>query len=220
MGYRIVKAIVWPLLRLFYKVRTPGSEQVPVEGPFILAANHQSFCDSLFIPFSLPRRITYLAKAEYFDKRFGRWFLSLVGMIPIQREGGSASERAIVTGLEVLGKGGIIALYPEGTRSLDEYLHRGHTGVARLAQASGVPVVPIGLAGTVDVQPVGKRMMRPFRRVTLHFGEPRYAPARQEGEANAVALRVFTDQLMVELSEISGRPYLVEYIPRPKSVTA
>ena len=121
----------------------------------MLAANHQSFCDSVFIPLVVARRVTFLAKAEYFDSWKTTWFFRAAGQIPIRRAGGSASERALQTAKrDVLGKGRLLGLYPEGTRTLDCFVHKGRTGVTRLSRECGVPVVPVGVVGTVDVQPV------------------------------------------------------------------
>lgn len=219
MGYWLLKVVLTPVLLLCWRVRVEGREHVPTHGPVILAANHQSFCDSLFLPLVVPRKVTYLAKAEYFDSPKTAWFFRAVGQIPIRRGGGKESERAIETAKEELEAGHLIALYPEGTRSLDRWVHRGRTGVARLSRECGVDVVPVGLAGTVDVQPVGSRVLRPWRTVTVRFGAPmRMAPAPDPDDPmvghDHRECRAFTDALMHEIAHLSGLPYVDEYVPR------
>jgi len=188
-------------------VKIEGRDNVPRRGPVILAANHRSFLDSIFIPLAVSRRVTFVAKAEYFDDPKTAWFFRGCGQIPIRREGGSASERALASATDVLSKGQIFGIYPEGTRTRDGYLHRGHTGVARLALRCNVPIVPIGLVGTDEVQPIDARMPKLFRRITVRFGEP-IDPARYEGGANdRLALRELTDEVMYEIAQLSGYEY-------------
>ena len=216
MAYWVLKVVLTPLMLLTYRMRTPGHRRVPKAGAAILAANHQSFCDSIFLPVSIPRRVTYLAKAEYFDSWRTRWFVSALGQIPIRRGGGTVSERALATARDVLSEGRLIAMYPEGTRSDDEFTHRGRTGVARLSLDCQVPVIPIGITGTRDVQPIGCRVPRLFRRVTVAYGEPRtmsQSDVALLGEREA--LRKFTDELMAEIATLSGRPYVDDYATRP-----
>src|SRR5947209_1734967 len=133
MAYWLMKLVLTPLLRFFYRVRVEGLEHVADEGPAILASNHVSFCDSFFLPLVLKRRITFVAKAEYFEDPKTAWFFRAVGQIPIKRGGGPASARALEAATEVLQRGGLFGIYPEGTRSPDGRLYRGRTGVARLA---------------------------------------------------------------------------------------
>src|SRR5262250_3450107 len=156
--------MLWPLLRLF-RPWAEGTENVPRSGPAIIASNHLSFSDHFFAPLPLPRKVVFLAKSEYFTGRglkglVSKAFFSGVGQIPVDRSGGEASERALATGLRVLAEGRLLGIYPEGTRSPDGRLYRGHTGVARLALESGVPVVPVGLVGTTDVQHPGSNRRR------------------------------------------------------------
>jgi 1-acyl-sn-glycerol-3-phosphate acyltransferase len=218
VGYWLLKIVLTPIMLVLYRIRTPGRRRVPARGAMILAANHQSFCDSIFLPLSVPRRVTYLAKAEYFDDWRSAWFFSAVGQIPIRRGGGSESERALETARGLLGEGRLLALYPEGTRADDCFTHRGHTGVARLSLDCGAPVIPVGISGTSDVQPIGRNRWHLFRHVTVAFGEPRTL-SRDEmvrlGEHEA--LRQFTDALMHDIAELCGRPYLDEYVARPAS---
>lgn len=211
MLYWIIKGILTPILRLLYRVRIDGREQLPERGPVILAANHRSFMDSLFLPLVVRRRVTFVAKAEYFDNRKTAWFFRGVGQIPIRREGGSASERSLASATEVLEAGGVFGIYPEGTRTRDGCLHRGHTGAARLALRTGAPIVPVGMVGTDEINPIGKKLPRLFRPVTIKFGTPipvdRYAGREQD----RLVLRQLTDETMFEIQQLSGYEYVDTY---------
>ena len=211
MLYWVVKGVLTPILRVFFRVKVEGRENLPTRGPVILAANHRSFLDSIFLPAVLRRRVTFVAKAEYFDDPKTAWFFRGVGQIPIRREGGSASERALASATEVLQAGGVFAIYPEGTRTRDGFLHRGHTGVARLSLRTGTPVVPIGMIGTDEVQPVDKRMPNLFRRVTIRFGEPLDPERYGDYEQEHLALRELTDEVMYEIGQLSGYEYVDTY---------
>ena len=214
MLYWVIKGTLTPVLRAGYRIRVEGKEHIPRDGGAILAANHRSFLDSIFLPLVVRRRVTFVAKAEYFDDAKTAWFFRGCGQIPIRREGGSASERALASAMDVLRDGGIFAIYPEGTRTRDGYLHRGHTGVARLALRSGAPIIPVGLIGTDEVQPVDKKMPRLFRPVSIRFGEP-FEPSRYGGRENDhLALREFTDEVMYEICQLSGYEYVDTYATR------
>ena len=209
--YWIVKALLTPILRVIVRIRVEGREHVPRHGPVILASNHRSFLDSVFIPLVVRRRVTFVAKAEYFDDPKTAWFFRSVGQIPIRREGGSASERALASATDVLQRGRVFAIYPEGTRTRDGLLHRGHTGVARLALRCNVPIVPVGMIGTDDVQPVDARMPKLFRRVSIRFGEP-INPDHYAGRADdRRALREIADEVMYEIAQLSGYEYVDTY---------
>jgi 1-acyl-sn-glycerol-3-phosphate acyltransferase len=209
--YWIVKGLLTPFIRIFVRLRVEGREHVPKRGAVILACNHRSFLDSFFIPLVVRRRVTFVAKAEYFDDVKTAWFFKSCGQIPIRREGGSASERALTSATEVLRAGDVFAIYPEGTRTRDGLLHRGHTGIARLALRCNVPIVPIGMIGSDEVQPVDSRMPKLFRPVTIRFGEP-IDPARYAGrEQDRMALRELTDEVMYEIRELSGYEYVDTY---------
>lgn len=211
MLYWAIKGILTPILRIAYRFRVEGREHIPKRGPVILAANHRSFLDSVFIPLVVRRRVTFVAKAEYFDDPKTAWFFRAVGQIPIRREGGTASERALDSALEVLRSGGVFAIYPEGTRTRDGLMHRGHTGVARLALRSGATVVPVGLIGTDECQPVDRKLPKLFLPVTIRFGEP-IDPARFAGrEQDHMALRELTDELMYDICQLSGYEYVDTY---------
>jgi 1-acyl-sn-glycerol-3-phosphate acyltransferase len=205
--YWVIKAILTPVLRLCYRVRITGRDQVPPRGPVILAANHRSFMDSLFLPLVIRRRVTFVAKAEYFDDRKTAWFFRGVGQIPIRREGGSASERALASATGVLDAGDVFAIYPEGTRTRDGYLHRGHTGVARLALRTSAPIVPVGMVGTDEINPIGRKLPRLFRRVTINFGAPVTCDRYAGREHDRLVLRQITDEVMFEIQQLSGYVY-------------
>jgi 1-acyl-sn-glycerol-3-phosphate acyltransferase len=209
--YWLIKAILTPILRLCYRVRIEGREGLPRRGPVILAANHRSFMDSLFLPLVIRRRVTFVAKAEYFDDKKTAWFFRGVGQIPIRREGGSASERALASATDVLDDGGVFAIYPEGTRSRDGYLHRGHTGVARLAMRTSAPIVPVGMVGTDEINPIGRKLPRVFRPVTIRFGAPIAVDRYTGREHDRLVLRQITDEVMFEIQQLSGYEYVDTY---------
>ena len=219
VAYWVLKGLLSPFFFVFCRIKVEGRENIPKSGPGVLAANHQSFCDSFFIPLVVPRRVTFLAKAEYFDSKKTAWFFRAAGQIPIRRGGGSASERALETARsEVLRKGELLCLYPEGTRTLDAYVHKGRTGVTRLSRECGVPVIPVGVVGTVEVQPVNSKFMRPFKRVTIRFGQPMEmaAPVNPDDPMEGhdhTECRSFTDNLMREIARLSEREYVDEYVP-------
>lgn len=215
MAYWVLKALLSPIFWVLFRVKVEGRRFVPRRGPVILAANHVSFCDSLFLPLVLRRRVTFVAKAEYFDSWRTAWFFRAAGQIPMRRDGGSASERALAAARDVLESGGVLGIYPEGTRSPDGCLYRGHTGVARLAVQSGAPLIPVAMIGTTEVQPRGSMMLRPFRRVTVRFGEPLdVARLVGDGTPGPLAFRAVTDELMFEICRLSGQRYVDAYAKR------
>jgi 1-acyl-sn-glycerol-3-phosphate acyltransferase len=204
MLYWTLKTLLTPTLRVLFRVRVEGRENVPRTGPVILAANHRSFLDSIFLPLAIGwRRVTFVAKAEYFEQRKTAWFFRAAGQIPIQRRGGSASDAALGAATSVLEAGKVFGIYPEGTRTRDGYTHRGHTGVARLSLATGVPVVPVGLVGTAECQPTDAKVPRLFRRVTIRFGAP-LSPNRYRADPEGLALRGLTDEAMFEIVQLCG----------------
>jgi len=215
VAYWVVKVLLSPVIRLLWRVRVEGREHVPSVGPVILAPNHVAFLDSVFLPLVIERRVTFVAKAEYFDSWKTAWFFKAVGQIPMRRDGGSASERALATARQVLESGGALGIYPEGTRSPDGRLYRGHTGVARLALGCKVPVVPVGLVGTNEVQRPGSNRPHLFRRVTIRFAPPLdVARFADESVADPLALRALTDELMFEIRRLSGQSYVDRYAKR------
>ena len=236
MAYWILKVVLSPVFFLLWRVKVEGREHIPVHGPAVLAANHQSFCDSFFLPLVLRRRVTYVAKAEYFDSWKTAWFFRAAGQIPMSRSGGDASQRALDTATEVLNAGHLLGIYPEGTRAPDPRLHKGHTGVARLSLRCDVPIVPVGIVGTRAVQPPGSNVLRPFHPVTIRFGPPvTYVHAGEvittgrcveavggglcpaERELDQSELRSLTDSLMREIARLSGQEYVNRYASRAKA---
>jgi 1-acyl-sn-glycerol-3-phosphate acyltransferase len=213
--------LVGPWLRLFFRPWVQGLENIPEDGPAILASNHLSFSDSVFLPLMVDRHITFLAKSDYFTGRGlkGRltaWFFGAVGQVPVDRTGGRASEAAITTGLRVLGEGKLLGIYPEGTRSPDGRLYRGKTGVARMALESHVPVIPVAMINTREVQPPGKIIPR-LGRIGIRIGTP-LDFSRYEGmEGDRFVLRSVTDELMYELMELAGQEYVDVYASRAKA---
>jgi 1-acyl-sn-glycerol-3-phosphate acyltransferase len=187
-------------------LRTEGGEHLPATGPVVVASNHRSFADSVVLRLAAPRRVTFLAKAEYFRGRglrgrVVRWFFTAVGSVPVERGRHRAATAALEAGREVLADGGVFGIYPEGTRSLDGRLYRGRTGVAWLALTCAAPVVPVALEGTERLQPVGRRLPRPHR-VTVRFG----APLTFTGDAgSARTRRAVTDEVMRAIGELSGQ---------------
>jgi 1-acyl-sn-glycerol-3-phosphate acyltransferase len=209
--YWVLKGVLTPVLHGSYRLNVEGRDRVPRHGPVIVAANHRSFMDSLFLPLVIPRRVTFVAKAEYFDSPKTAWFFRGVGQIPIRREGGDASEGALLAAMDVLRTGQVFGIYPEGTRTRDGYLHRGHTGVARLALRSGAPIVPVGLIGTDEVQPTDAKMPRLFRSVSIRFGNP-VRPEHYAGrDDDRLVLRAITDEVMFEIQQLSGYEYVDTY---------
>jgi 1-acyl-sn-glycerol-3-phosphate acyltransferase len=188
----MLKVLLTPVFYVLWKVEVEGRENIPTEGPAVLAANHQSFCDSFFLPLVVRRRVTYVAKSEYFEHWRTAWFFRAAGQIPMQRGGGDASQRALNTAMEVLDQGSLLAIYPEGTRAPDERLHRGHTGVARLSLNCKVPIIPVGIIGTREVQPPGSRFMRPFHKVTVRFGPAVTCPEDETETATSAATSAAT----------------------------
>ncbi|GAA3876931.1 lysophospholipid acyltransferase family protein [Saccharothrix violaceirubra] len=215
MLYTVMKRVVAPSARLVWRPRVEGLENVPESGAVILAPNHLSFIDSIVLPMVVPRRVSFLAKAEYFEGRgvkgaLSRYFFGGLGHVPVKRGAGRAARASLDTANEILTAGGAFAIYPEGTRSLDGRLHRGRTGVARLALESGAPVVPVGITGTDRVQPVDRRLPR-LAPVTIRFGEP-LDFSRYAGMAESLpVLRSITDEIVYRILDLSGQEYVDRY---------
>jgi 1-acyl-sn-glycerol-3-phosphate acyltransferase len=209
------RVLLGPLLLTLFRPWVKGEDNVPDEGGAILASNHLSFSDSIFLPLVLSRRVTFLAKADYFTGRGikGRLtagFFKGVGQLPVDRSGGERSEAALSMALQLLGDGELLGIYPEGTRSPDGRLYRGKTGVARMALEAKVPVIPVAMVGTDRVQPIGKRIPH-IRRVGVVLGEP-LDFSRYEGMADdRLVLRSITDEIMYALMELSGQEYTDVY---------
>jgi 1-acyl-sn-glycerol-3-phosphate acyltransferase len=220
MSYWLFKAILTPILRFFYRVRVEGLEHVPDHGPVILASNHLSFCDSFFLPLMIRRRITFVAKAEYFEDPKTAWFFRAMGQIPIKRGDGLAANRALESALEVLADGGAFGIYPEGTRSPDGRLYKGHTGVARLALKSAAPVLAVAMIGTREVQPIGQVKPRVFMPVTIRISPPLPFERFHHRPSDPLLLRQMTDEIMWQLAELSGQEYVNRYASRKDATEA
>ncbi|MGD9959667.1 lysophospholipid acyltransferase family protein [Nocardioides sp.] len=209
-----------PALRVIFRPQASGVENVPDEGPAILASNHLSYADWLFMPMMLSRRVTFVAKAEYFTTPglkgwFQKKFFSGAGQVPIDRAGANAAEGAMKSAEQILAKGELFGIYPEGTRSHDGKLYRGKTGVARLALETGAPVIPVAVVGTDVVAPPGKKFGT-FTRPLVRFGEP-LDFSRYEGlENDRYILRSITDEIMYEIMRLSGQEYVDMYATRAK----
>jgi 1-acyl-sn-glycerol-3-phosphate acyltransferase len=213
--------ILGPWLRLIFRPQVEGREYVPDEGPAIIASNHLSFSDSIFMPLMVKRRVTFVAKQEYFTgKGIKGWLTKMffvgTGTIPVDRSGGRAAQAAIETGLRILREGNLFGIYPEGTRSPDGRLYRGKTGVARLALESGAPVIPVAMLNADQIQPIGKVVPK-LMRVKIRFGPPldfsRYAGMT----GDRFIERAVTDEIMYELMQLSGREYVDIYAQKAKT---
>lgn len=215
--YWFIKSIVKPTMLSLYRIRVEGLENVPKKGAAIIAANHVSFLDSFFIPLVIKRRkMTYLAKADYFTSWKTSWFFKSVGQISCEREGGSRSQQSLEIALDVLKEGKLLGIYPEGTRSPDGNLYRGRTGVARLALQSGARVIPVGLVGTDKVMPKSAKLPRLRGKidVTIRFGKPLDFSRHAGREKDRFVLRSVTDEIMFEIMQLSGQRYIDEYASR------
>jgi 1-acyl-sn-glycerol-3-phosphate acyltransferase len=214
--YWLLKRIILgPILLAVFRPWVKGEENVPVEGAAILASNHLSFSDSIFLPLVLKRRVTFLAKVDYFTGRGikGRLtaaFIKGVGQLPVDRSGGQASEAALGTGLRVLRRGELLGIYPEGTRSPDGRLYRGKTGVARMALQAKVPVLPVAMIDTDKVQPIGRKIPH-IGRIGVVIGAPLDFSRYDGMEDDRFVLRSITDEIMYELMQLSGREYADVY---------
>lgn len=213
--YRVLKWTLPKVLNPYLSVETVGLGNVPERGGAILACNHLSFIDSLLLPLNLDRPVYFLGKAEYFRSWRTRWFFSAVGVVPVDREGGSRGRRSLETGAEILASGDLLGIYPEGTRSPDGRLYRGKTGPARLALAAGVPVVPCAVTGTDTALPTGAYLPRP-RPVEVRYGRPLDLSVHATPDEDPAALRAATNELMAAVQRLSGQPYVDEYAGRIK----
>ncbi len=214
LGYGIMA----PIARLVFRPTITGRENIPKNGPVILASNHLSFIDSLVIPLTAPRRVQFLAKSTYFTGTGPRgWvsrnFFTAIGAIGVERGAGQAAQVALDAGRRVLESDGAFAIYPEGTRSLDGRLYRGRTGVAWLALTTGAVVVPVGLIGTQEIQPVGAKVPR-IRKVTVAFGEPIDVSVHGSAESGK-ARRLATDEIMAAIHALSGQELAGVYNEAP-----
>ena len=212
MTYLILKNIVLgPILNILFRPWVRGSENVPRKGGAVLASNHLSFVDSIFLPLKVKRPVTFLAKSDYFTGKgvkgaLIRWFFKSTGQLPIDRSGGKASEDSLNTGLGVLERQLLLGIYPEGTRSPDGKLYRGRTGIARMILEAQVPVVPVAMIDTDKVQPLGAKYPK-IHRVGVKFGQELDFSRFAGMEGERVVLRSVTDQIIYRIKELSGQRY-------------
>jgi 1-acyl-sn-glycerol-3-phosphate acyltransferase len=194
---------------LIFRPKVSGLRHVPSNGPVIIASNHLSFSDSIFMPLVVPRNVTFLAKSEYFTSPGLKGFIKKItfialGQVPVDRSGGKRSEAALITGLKLLKDNHCIGIYPEGTRSPDGRLYKGRTGIARMAIESGAPIIPVAMFNTAEIQPTGQVVPK-VRRVEMVFGEPMYFTGDSTDQA---VLRAATNQLMEKIAELSKQEYV------------
>jgi 1-acyl-sn-glycerol-3-phosphate acyltransferase len=205
------KKVAAPVARLLWRIRTEGYDKLPAQGGAILCPNHISFLDSAFLLLTLPRRISFVGKAEYLDSWKTKYLFPAMGMIPVDRSGGEASSAALETATAVLERGELFGIFPEGTRSRDGTLYKGHTGPARLAIRTGCPIYPVGITGTADIQPPDAKVPKPFRSCAIQVGDPidpgRYAA---RGDDHLV-YRQLIDEVMYEIREMTGQSYRDAY---------
>ena len=217
LPYGILRAFLTPFLMILFRPKVKGLRHVPASGPLIIASNHLSFSDSIFMPLVVPRKVTFLAKSEYFTSPGPKGLLKkltfiALGQVPVDRSGGRRSESALITGLKVLAEGKCLGIYPEGTRSPDGRLYKGRTGIARLAIESGAPIIPVAMFNTEKIQPTGTVVPK-VMRVKMIFGEPMYF----DGDSTDLQyLRDVTDQIMSRIQEMSGQEYVDTYATKAK----
>ncbi len=222
MFYWIMKVVLTPILGLFFRPTVEGLENIPADGAAILAPSHMAFCDSVFLPLKVPRRVTFLAKSEYFTGTglrglANRLFFRGIGMVPIDRTSGSSAKAALETGVRILSEGKLLGVYPEGTRSPDGRLYRGKTGVARMALDARVPVIPVVLTGTDKIQPQGRVLPR-IHRVRIRIGPPLDFSRYYGMSGDRFVERSMTDEIMYELMMLSGQEYVDMYAAKVKLV--
>ena len=208
--------LLGPLLRLLYRPKAIGLENIPQDGPAIIAANHQSFLDDLLLPLVVPgRKVVFLAKAEYFDKWYLRWFFKGANVIPVRRESKSAAENALRAGVRALREDQLVGIFPEGTRSPDGRLYRGKTGVARMALEARVPVIPAALIGTYELMPYDRKVPK-VGKTEVRFGTPLRFDRHFETPTDRFVLRSITDEIMYEIMLLSGQEYVDDYASKVK----
>jgi 1-acyl-sn-glycerol-3-phosphate acyltransferase len=217
LPYGILRAFLTPFLMILFRPKVKGLRNVPGTGPVIIASNHLSFSDSIFMPLVVPRKVTFLAKSEYFTSPGPKGFIKkltfiALGQVPVDRSGGRRSEAALIAGLKVLAEGKCLGIYPEGTRSPDGRLYKGRTGIARLAIESGAPIIPVAMFNTEKIQPTGTVVPK-VMRVEMIFGEPMYF----DGDStDLLYLRDVTDKIMAMIQELSGQEYVDTYATKAK----
>ena len=214
-AYELVRVLTAPARRGLVRLCVDGSEHLPADGPVILVANHVSFFDSILLMFSLPRPVAFIGKAEYTDNPITNWLFCGAGMIPVRRESPGDLPHVFDEVAEVLERGEVIGVFPEGTRSRDGLLHRGHVGAAHLALITGAPIVPVGIVGTDRVLPTGARIVRPFQQATITLGEPIRVDELGYTRSTNRARREVTDRFMADIARLCDERYVDDYAPIP-----
>ena len=214
LTYPIVRGAAEPVLRQVFSTHPIGLEHVPRKGPAIITPNHLGLVDPLFVALAVPRQIIFIGKAEYWDAWQSRWLMEIAGGIPVDRDDSVKAHGSLQAGTEVLQRGDLLCLFPEGTRSPDGRLFKGKTGAARMALEVGCPIIPCGLTGTEKVLPKGATFPK-RTRVNVRFGAPRHVP--EEAHEDAHLLRVFTDELMQDIAKLSGQTYRHRYSYQKKT---
>ena len=209
LAYAGTKLTAGPVLRRLYNVKTTGAENVPRSGPAIITPNHLSFIDPFFVALTCPRHVVFIGKAEYWDDWRTRVFFEMAGGIPVRREDGGQAQSSLAAGVAVLRTGGVLGIFPEGTRSPDGRLYKGKTGAARMALEVGCPVIPTGLSGTRELLPKNAKIPNLGPTVSVKYGRPLRVPA--EARTDSRALRVFTDELMQAIRDLTGQVYRDRY---------
>lgn len=207
--YRLVHGTVKPIYRTLIPTQVANLDRIPSSGGVIVAANHVSFFDSVVLMHSLPRRLFFIGKAEYMDSWTTRKLFPAMGLIPIDRDQARKAVASLEVAAGVLNRGDMLGIYPEGTRTRDGLLHKGHSGVAQLALMTGAPILPVGLVGTERIQPVGSRVPRPFRKATVRFGEP-IDPAQYGGPGRRRRQQITAD-LMEAIRRLSGQDVSADF---------
>lgn len=213
LTYPIVRTTAEPILRRLFQMHPEGIEHVPRRGAAVITPNHLSFLDPFFVALAINRHVTFIGKAEYWDTWTTRWFFELAGGIPVRREDSALAQGSLRAGIEVLGRGDLLGIFPEGTRSPDGRLYKGKTGAARMALEVGCPVIPAGLVGTEEVLPKDATVPK-VTRVQLRFGRPMTVP--EEAREDAQLLRAFTDDLMNRIAALTGQTYRHRYAYRKR----
>ena len=201
------RSLLRPLATRLWTIDRHGYDRLPPDGPAILCPNHISFLDSAFLMLTVPRNISFVGKAEYMDSWKTKYLFPAMGMIPIDRGGGTKSQAALETAEAVLRRGELFGIFPEGTRSRDGYLYKGRTGAARLAMTIGCPIFPVGIVGTDAIQPPDARLPKVGGRCTITIGRP-VRPERYAGRGpDHLAWRSMIDEVMFEIREMTGQTY-------------
>lgn len=225
MFYWLMKHwVIGPLLTTVFRPWVTGLENVPRTGPIIVVCNHLSFVDSIFLPLMIDRQMAFLAKSDYFTGKglkgwLVRFFMTSAGQLPIDRTGGKASEVSLNAGLQILAEGGVLAIYPEGTRSPDGRMYRGRTGVARMILEAHVPVIPAAVIGTEKVMPLGSTIPK-VHRVGVVIGKPLDFSRFEGMESDRFVLRSITDEIIYEMNKLSEQEYVDVYASTIRSKQA